>query len=209
MFWDASMLIWHKCIYHQYRASLALLCYKDLSWELCRQGLYISNILVRIKSRDFIFIPMEANKLVHWESHLTRWGQDKWPPFSRRHFFLNENVQIFIKISLNFVPKGPIKNIPALIQIIAWRRPGDKPLSESMMGSLLTRICVTRPQWVNCVHWNGKIIIVTVLFMMTSSNGNTFHVTGHLCRKFTGHRWIPLTKASDVELWCFLWFAPE
>ena len=29
-----------------------------------------------------------------------------------------------------------------------------------------------------------------------------------LCEKCTGHRWIPLTKASDAELWCFLWFAP-
>ena len=39
--------------------------------------------------------------------------------------------------------------------------------------------------------------------MTTSSNGNIFHITGHLCGEFTGHRWIPLTKASDVELWCF------
>ena len=36
---------------------------------------------------------------------------------------------------------------------------------------------------------------------MTSSNGNIFRVTGPLCREFTGHRWIPHTKASDVELW--------
>ena len=34
---------------------------------------------------------------------------------------------------MNFVPKGPIDNIPALVQIMAWRRPGDKPLSEPMM----------------------------------------------------------------------------
>ena len=40
--------------------------------------------------------------------------------------------------------------------------------------------------------------------MMMSSNGNIFHVTGLLCEEFTGHWWIPLTKASDVELWCFL-----
>ena len=52
-------------------------------------------------------------------------------------------------ISLKFVPKGPINNIPALVQIMAWRRPGDKPISEPMMVSLLTHICVTRPQWVN------------------------------------------------------------
>ena len=44
--------------------------------------------------------------------------------------------------------------------------------------------------------------------MMTSSNGNIFHVTGSLCGEFTGHRWIPLTKASDKELWCFLWSEP-
>ena len=46
-------------------------------------------------------------------------------------------------------------------------------------------------------------------FMMTSSNGNIFRVTGHLCGEFTGPRWIPLTKASEAELWCFLWSATE
>ena len=46
-------------------------------------------------------------------------------------------------------------------------------------------------------------------FMIASSNGNNFRVTDPLCREFTGHRWIPLTKDSDAELWCFLWSAPE
>ena len=41
--------------------------------------------------------------------------------------------------------------------------------------------------------------------MMTSSNENIFHVTGTLCGEFTGHKWIPLTKASDARLKCFLW----
>ena len=79
------------------------------------------------------------------------------PRQNGRHFaddvfkciFLNENVWILLKISRKFVPKGPINNIPSLVQIMAWRRPGDKPLSESMMDSLLTHICVARPQWVN------------------------------------------------------------
>ena len=52
----------------------------------------------------------------------------------------------------------------------------------------------------------GRIIAPTIS-MRTSSNGNIFRVTGPLCREFTGHRWIPLTKASDAELWCFLWSA--
>ena len=45
--------------------------------------------------------------------------------------------------------------------------------------------------------------------MTTSSNGNIFRVTGHLCGEFTGPRWIPHIKTSDAELWCFLWSAPE
>ena len=50
-----------------------------------------------------------------------------------KRIFLNENVCIPIKISLKFVPKGPVNNIPALVQIMAWRRLGGKPLSETMM----------------------------------------------------------------------------
>ena len=44
---------------------------------------------------------------------------------------------------------------------------------------------------------------------MTPLNGDFFRVTGTLCGEFTGHRWIPLTKASYTELWCFLWSAHE
>ena len=51
-----------------------------------------------------------------------------------------------LTISLMYVPKGPINNFAALVQIMAWRRPGDKPLSKPMMVSLLTHRCVTRPQ---------------------------------------------------------------
>ena len=65
-----------------------------------------------------------------------------------KRIFLNENGMILVKISLKFVPNGPINNIPALVQIMAWPRPGDTPLSEAMMVSLLTHIHVTRPQWV-------------------------------------------------------------
>ena len=79
------------------------------------------------------------------------------PGQNGRHFaddifkciFFNENVWIPIEISLQFVPKGPIDNSPALVQIVAWRRPGDKPLSELMMVRLSTHICVPRPQWLN------------------------------------------------------------
>ena len=71
--------------------------------------------------------------------------------------FLNETVWFPIKISLKFVPNCLIDNIPALVQIISWRRPGDKPLSEPMLVSLLMHICVAQPQWVKIwttIYWN-------------------------------------------------------
>ena len=68
--------------------------------------------------------------------------------------FLNEDVWISIKISLNFVTctKGSVYNNPSLVQMMACRRPGDKPLSEPMMVNLLTHICAPRPQWVQEIN---------------------------------------------------------
>ena len=92
-----------------------------------------------------------------------------------KYIFFNENVWIPIKISLKFVPKGRINNIPALVQIMAWRRPGDKPLSGPIIVSLLTHICDTRPQWVK--------ICVGIMFL---------HMT--LCNKFSH---TPHSKCMD------------
>ena len=103
-----------------------------------------------------LYCPSDVLKLTK-SGFLVRQFNTLRPRQNRRHFadaifkciFLNENARISLKISLTFVPKVRINNIPALVQIMAWHRPGDKPLSEPMMVSLLTHICVTRPQWVN------------------------------------------------------------
>ena len=63
-------------------------------------------------------------------------------------FFVNEKVQIAIKTSLEFVPKGQINKILELLQMMTWRHPGDKPLSEAMLVSLPTQICAA---WSECV----------------------------------------------------------
>ena len=76
------------------------------------------------------------------------------PRQNGRHFpdgifkciFLNENIWIPLKISLEFVPKVRINNIPALVQITAWHLVGAKPFSEPMLVSLLTHVYVSRPQ---------------------------------------------------------------
>ena len=98
------------------------------------------------------------------------------PRNNGRHFwdhifkciFLNANIHIRIKISLKFIHKGPIRNIPALVQIMAWRRPCDKPLSEPMVVNLPTHICVTRPQWVK----QPLPLCISVTRMASSSLNN-------------------------------------
>ena len=79
---------------------------------------------------------------------------------------------------------------------------------------------MTLPVWCkhSIVSWNvylwlscgfARLYLVVELSMMTSSNGKIFRVTGPLCGEFTGLRWIHCTKASDAELWRFLWSASE
>ena len=67
------------------------------------------------------------------------WGRDEMTVISPTH----SSAFSWLK----FVPKGPINNIPALLQIMVWRRAGDKPLSEPMTVRLPKHIGVTRPQW--------------------------------------------------------------
>ena len=83
-----------------------------------------------------------------------------------RRIFLNENVPISIHISLKHVPEGPVNPISALVLVMAWCRPGAKPISKTMVVSLLKHICVTGPQSINviavsewCIDISAKDII--------------------------------------------------
>ena len=65
-------------------------------------------------------------------------------------------------------------------------------------GSVVGRAVWSRCPWQQV--WVGSLFRQN---RKTSSNGNIFRVTGRLCGAFAGHRWVPLTKASHAELWCF------
>ena len=106
-----------------------------------------------VKARSFPMIPVNTLR--------PRQNSGHFPDDIIKCIFLKENGRISIKISLEFVPNVPINNIPALVQVMAWRRPGDKPLSEPLVARLSTHICVTRPQWVNslAIYHFGYIMI--------------------------------------------------
>ena len=68
-----------------------------------------------------------------------------------KYILLNETEWTSLTISLRVVPKVQINNIPSLVQMMAWLPPGYKPLSEQMVGRLLTRICLNQAKSVKCM----------------------------------------------------------
>ena len=126
---------------------------------------------------------------------------------------------------------------PSVVQIMACHQFSAKPFSEPTLVYCQLGLSEHASEiWINIgptpifIEGNnfGNIVCKTAVIFsrphdegttqiaalgnirtMTSSNGNIFRVTGHLCGEFTGLRWIPRTKASDAELWCFLLCVPE
>ena len=112
--------------------------------SLCNGGHFVHG--------EISYMPKLSNIKFYWNGcclpHVTQFHcvNTLRPRQNRCHFtdnilnciFLNENVWI----SLKFVLQGLINNISALVQIMAWHRPGNKPLSGPMMVRLPTHICI-------------------------------------------------------------------
>ena len=117
-------------------------------------------LVTQLKAGASIIVALmqfSLNSLVSALEVSTHWGRDKMDAIKQTTFsnaFSWMNIWTSVKISLKFAPKGPINNVPGLAEIMAWRRPGDKPLSEPMVASLLTHIWVSRPQWVKSLRAN-------------------------------------------------------
>ena len=117
--------------------------------------------------------------------------------------FLNENVWIQIKISLKLVPKGPIKNNPALVRIMAWCRPGDKLLSEPMVVRLPTHICVAQHQWLKVMCWMpvSSYERLVTQWNINKKNHPLLYFSRHyfyIYMKNSSHGWWALTKNNPL-----------
>ena len=107
--------------------------YISINWKLLEVSM-ISSMFLLIRHNSKL-LPRFCK--ISWDQHIE--AKKNGCHFTDNTFkciFLNENVGDSIKISLKFVRKSPVDNIPALGQIMAWCRPGNKPLSEPMMVTL-------------------------------------------------------------------------
>ena len=148
-----------------------------------------------------------------WCHILTHWGRDNLATIFQTTFFkcifLNENAWISLKISQKFVLEFRINNIPVLVQIMDWRRSGDKPLSEPMMVSLPMHICVTWPQWVigqerlQFLWCHHNALITSELWFHILDTDSTAENCDFRSSGMPVARWLPWT--SRRQTWLCSW----
>ena len=110
------------------------------------------------------------------------------------------DLQTFVKIP------GNAKRLSKQVYHSWWNESTHWPL---ICTAVILNKYISNPyQWQIPFCMMASIADPWYFVMVTSSNGNIFRVTDSLCGEFTGDRWVPRTKTSDTELWCFLWFAP-
>ena len=174
-----TAIYWVQHIRHEVSSNVTRACWHGYlksgrSWPVAVDTIYAFN-----NSIVFAYIHAKLSVII---PHPYPNFSDVWvkPPFNTlmprqngRHFpddifkciLLEWNCMNFDKKnSLKFVLKDPINNIPALVRIMAWYRPGDKPLSDPMMVRLPTYICGTGPQcvelemggWLNTTEQYGR-----------------------------------------------------
>ena len=145
------LLVWYFLVFIEYIAALAsflfrvkldnqeqqsFICAQGHSSEMCHNKVPVWSLCPsKLVWIALTHLPLEQNG-----SHF---AGDVF-----KYIFVNEKFYISINISLKFVPKGPINNIPALVRIMAFCRIGDELLSHQSWPSSLTRICGTRGRWV-------------------------------------------------------------
>ena len=96
-------------------------------------------------------------------------------------------LSISCEITLQCMPQDFTVNKSTLVQIVAYFHQATHHDLNQCRPSSMMPYCIAGPQWHDdVIKWKH------------------FSVIGPLCRESTSHQWIPLTKASEAELWCFL-----
>ena len=126
-----------------------------------------------------------SHQYIYWLRHRNKYLFCNHKPSCMKYIW---NVQTFYEINYtaNKIANIDVKKIGMERKIFEYFR-----LNQTLFDS---------------VYCSYGAEIYVCFSMMTSSNGNIFRVTSALCREVSGHRWIPRTKASDVEVWFDVFF---
>ena len=141
-----------SCRYHSWRDTTQYLLAQN--WTLTGFTLRIAFSgfphQVDCRRRSSSLLPNTSTSMNHvlFKVSLTHWGRDKMAAIFQTTFSNAFPWMKMCEFRLRFHwILFPMVQLTTLVQIMAWLQPGDKPLSEPMMVSLLTHICITRPQY--------------------------------------------------------------
>ena len=144
---------------------------------------------------------------MHWHLFLTHMGLRQngrhYPDSNFKYIFLNENAKIYIKASLKYVPTGPVNNIPALVQIMGWHRPWDKPLLEPMMARIPTHIFFTRTHWGDFFNFKPPWGLFRCYWGDNTISQCQDNNPGRYCSpELTTDSWYNQNKIELCSTWC-------
>ena len=141
-------------------------------WKLNRVSnpMYVSSLNIRYTPNKFhatIYRKFPGCRYIRQGQHqwLTHWGRDKIAAIFQTTFlkwiFMDEGVWISIEMSLTFIPKGPVNNIPALVQIMAWRRPSDNHCLNEWVQSVTRGMIMIRNGFnlMSSYYWGFKFVV--------------------------------------------------
>ena len=117
---------------------------QSCDWRLSQYHWKVTEMNVKYISYCWT-VPYNYSR-VHRYSHFHSRSELTHPPLDKmaailaddnfRYIFMMENDRIPIRIRLKFIPRSPIDNTTALVQVMAWRRTGDKPLPEPSLTQI-------------------------------------------------------------------------
>ena len=149
-------------------------------------------------------------------NHLLRWFNSSPPSAAYMHQWIRSSL-VQIMASCLFGAKPLPKPVLGYCQLdpykLQWNNNQNTKLfihenaSENTVCEMAAILSWGRWVYIGNLWYSASQELYA--YMMTSSNGNIFCVVGTLCGEFISHQWIPHAKASDAELWCFLWSVPD
>ena len=158
----------------------------SVSWLLVQQLLKVNN---KEKGR-------------HYRSFCGESTGDRRIPCTKGHYCDHKVCQKQQDIMCYSAPQGIWKRFVLCCVILCLQ-------TERFCRNIRGENCTKLRSYMLMTSWYGNAYCTTGPFHDGVIKWKYFRVTGHLCGEFTGHRWIHRTKASDTELWCFIWSAPE
>ena len=158
----------------------------------CRCSIIFKKLIVKMLITAILYISVTCFRSMHFGTK-GNWGIRLWKShitISTSKALTSDSLPVWSKCDIMYCYQ--YQSTSVCLSII---------LNVTWPSYLCIAVCLQHLLYIRL-----KSLWYIAAFMM-SSNGNIFLVTGPSCGEFTGDQWIPLTKACDAELWCFLWSA--